>query len=363
MKRKIGILTFHRAVNYGAALQAYALQRFMNEKGIDAEVIDYYNIKIENEYKAFKLKAHSLKEMVYNFVTIKERIVRKQKFSEFIDKYIKVSEQKYKRENIHNSCDIYDEFWVGSDQVWNLELSNDDLTYLLDFCLGKKRYSYAASIGKDKLSNQEIGMFTEILSSFQGITLREQSGVDLLMSIVNKEMQVVVDPTLLLTKEQWYEIVSQPQINEEYIVVYKITDSKVFDYAMQVSKQEHCKVIVLQAPHRHMPSSFYAERYVSPEEWLGWIANAKYVVTDSFHATVFSIIFEKNFMSLEGYNSGGHKNHRINSILEICNLTSRFTTEVNVDSLINVDIDYKEVKYRLETYIQTSEDFIIQRQN
>lgn len=354
---KIGILTFHRAVNYGAVLQAYALQKFMNTKGIETEVIDYYNKKINKEYCPFKLELRHPKRNLYNLIMFKERYKRKKKFYTFINKYIRLSGKKYSKKNIASVDNQYSKICVGSDQVWNLELSGNDTTYLLDFCHKASRYSYAASIGKMQIGGEEKEIFRENLEKYKAISLREKTAENCLKNIVNKDMQIVVDPTMLLTKKEWEEVSINPQIKEKYILVYKITESKSFEYALKLSKKKGIKVVVLQAPHRHISTQFCARRYDSPEEWIGWIKNAEYVVTDSFHATVFSIIFEKKFVAMEGYNSGGHKNERISNLLNTLELQSKSLVDIDLER-IDEQIEYTEVKRKLDKVIDKSEKYV-----
>lgn len=359
MQRKAGILTFHRAVNYGAVLQAYALQAFMNENGIDVEVIDYRNSKIEEQYKPVRMKFHNIKELAYDVLTINERRIRRKKFDRFINQYFRVSDCMYDRESIEKSCKIYDELWTGSDQVWDLRLSGGDLTYLLDFCREDKKYSYAASIGKSVLDHDEAEIFSSHLETYRAISVREETGRALLKKRIDKDIRVVLDPVFLLTKEQWRKIAVYPRITEDYIFIYKIADSRSFDYALRLSMEEKCKAVVLQAPHRHMPHIFRAERCVSPQEWIGWLDGARFIVTDSFHASAFSVIFEKKFLSFKSC-SINHKNCRIYDMLKLFDLESRFRESADGGS-IKEEIDYGKVKDRLASYIQMSENFIMHR--
>lgn len=357
MNKKAGILTFHRAVNYGAVLQTFALQKFMNDNGIAAEVIDYKNEHIEKSSKAVILDKN-IKAIIYNLITYREKIIRKRKFQNFIKNNIKLSQKEYTKSDIKESEKVYNEFWVGSDQVWNTALTDRDYTYLLNFCDKCGKYSYAASIGKGTIDEDEKEIFKRYLSRYNAVSVREKSNVSALKEFIDIPVNVVPDPTLLLSEDIWEKILVNPDVHERYILVYKINDSNTFQFAEKLSKEKKMKVIVLQAPHRKVPKAFVKRRTDSPEEWIGWIKNAAYVVTDSFHGTVFSIMFKKQFMAITGYNSKGNKNTRIDNILDMCGLNERLSDSLNTEAIDN-NIDYAKVNETLKVWIDRAKRFIL----
>ena len=144
--KKVGIITYHNAINFGAVLQSYALNRYINNCGVECETIDYHSNKIDSSYRLIRYQKGNLKLLLNSFIGIKNNILKKIRFNKF-KKNIVISKCKYDCDNVVSANDVYKTFITGSDQVWNLDL-NDDVNYYLDFVNGdNKRNSYAASFG------------------------------------------------------------------------------------------------------------------------------------------------------------------------------------------------------------------------
>lgn len=355
---KIGILTFHSAVNYGGVLQAYALQEEIKKIGGVPEIVDYKTPYFAKRYSPVYIPSFSLKKIAYALLDMPNVISKNRKFKRFSNKFLKLSERAYDRITIKSACGDYQKFIVGSDQVWNLQLTDNDTTYLLDFCDdNSKKYSYAASFGSSRLDSGAISVFQDKLLGFQAVSVREESAkhnADAMLS--GKEARVDIDPTMFLSSGEWEKCCVAPNINEKYIVVYKLNQSQAFDCAKKLSEATGLKVVVLQAQLKGVPYGFICKRKPSPEEFLGWIKHSEYVVTDSFHGTAFSIIFHKKFMTLPDKRPD-NRNTRIENLLKLASLENRMG---NGDSceLIHNEIDYKNTDARIRAVRAGSERYL-----
>lgn len=342
--KKIGILTFHRALNYGAVLQAYALEKKMSnitDEEVMVELIDYRCPKIETSRKiANKFSKISLK----NCARVIALVWKKAKFDNFLKK-IKISKEIYSIENLNNINEEYDKIVVGSDQVWNYLLTEKDYTYLLNFKLdNKKKYSYAASLGLNDLGN-EREKYNKVLNCFNKISVRENESVDILKNIGVEVNGVHLDPTLLLTGKEWLDYLNiNGASKEKYILVYNILKpEKMFELAKEISCKTGYRIIYI--PNGIMPPKNTGKlMFPNIVKFIELFANAEYIITNSFHGTVFSIEFHKKMLiELLGE---GKSNARVKSLLKICNLEDRIFAEDYTK--IFEDINWETVDKNLE---------------
>lgn len=350
--KKIGILTFQDTVNYGAVLQEYALQRFINkEYGNICEVIDYKNSELEKVEKPLKLfKQKSLKGIIKYITCHGYQINKWERFDNFKKNYVNISQEDYDKETITNADKKYDKFIVGSDQVWNTQLTGNDFTYYLDFIKDShKKNSYAASFGYSKLPEEVKEKAIDLLKDFNTLNIREKQGKEIIINeIKNKEVNVVMDPTFLLDKEEWKKFADENE--KSYIVVYMIDFKKeVFDFIKKIAKEEKCKIIYI---HDAILSQIgmINSRDASPEQFISLINNAKIVVTGSFHALCLSIILEKDFYYT--LNSLNNRNSRLINLIELTRLENRQV--LNGECKTREKIDYSKVNEKLKPYIEKS---------
>jgi hypothetical protein len=317
MNYKVGIVTLYsNNYNYGAHLQAFALQWALKSIGVDSEIIDYdWNAY----YKPDAIDKNPSRTIKGFFKNIYSNILygskfksRKDAFDSFDKHNIKISSQKYDARNIEKANIVYDAFVTGSDQVWRLidrdPKAND--AFLLNFT-NKIKMSYAASIGLDHISEELSIVFKNALSSIDYVSVRERSGNELLSKIVNRDIETVLDPTLLLTKEQWNLVKENYSYPNNYIFCYFLSsDERERRFATKLSHELHTPIISLS--HLRVNYRRYDEKFnsiklydVSPGKFISLIENASVVLTDSFHAAVFSTIYEKEFFV---FNRGEKKN-------------------------------------------------------
>ena len=227
---KIGTLTYHRAVNYGAVLQTYALQKVLGNLGVDTEVVDYRAPYIEWIYKPFCMRnVKTFRDVLKVIEGAPIKYKKKKQFFNFLDKHIKVSKEAYTVHNIEKANEVYDMFLTGSDQVFNLDCSNNDKNYFLEFVTdSKKKNSYAASFGFDKVPNGQENEYKELLVDFNNISVRENQGVKIVEDVAQKEAIEVLDPTLLLSAKEWEQIIEEPKVKEKgYILIYAMKPSEM----------------------------------------------------------------------------------------------------------------------------------------
>jgi polysaccharide pyruvyl transferase WcaK-like protein len=319
---KVGVITFHSANNYGAILQTWALQKVLKDMGLDAGVINYHPDIIDGLYDPMKLAtgwrriAKKLTLSIKNPVSLK----RYKKYKAFNRKHLKLIGDFRTYKQLADAKLNLDAYIVGSDQVWNTDHTDGfDPAYLLSFAEAKKkRISYAASIGKEYFQPRFREDFKEGFKQFTAISVREKSAVNAVQELSGQKVDVVLDPTLLLKKEDYNDIKVPSPIKEPYILVYMIEKNE------QVVKLANKLSISLGLPilqRRYIPGfknqlePFYT---ADTGEFLGLMEAAEYVITNSFHGTVFSIIYKKPFISMLHTDTGS----RTKDLLEDLNLES-----------------------------------------
>lgn len=348
--KKVGIITIHKAYNYGAALQSFALQKKMQSLGVDAEVIDFDPPQMVELRKVFA-KCNSVKNILRNvraLFTYKKIKERAKKFQKFMSENMVLSQKTYT--NGQDFIDFppkYDCLVTGSDQTFCLHLGpnvDEMKPYFLENVEGKK-VSYASSFGeKIKLNTkQEEEWIAKMLTQYQHLSVREDASADYVNKLTGMQAQVVLDPTLLLQKDEWstYEKPTKHD-NDKYILFYSVLSDKwVVEYVKEFSRRTNLKLIAIHQKNAfEFSCGFQRCINIGPGEFLSFIKNAEYVVTTSFHATVFSLIYNKRFSSLilgEG--------NRLTSLLKLVGLESRLIRkgENNLSQQFNEQIDYDSV--------------------
>lgn len=300
--KKIRIVTFQNACNQGAILQCFALLNAIKKIGYkDVEVLNYRNPNIENEYKVFSkptgkyLVFKYIKSLIRGIVYYNNLNTRNKKFEKVINEKLVLTKPLTKKEILKNNYDSNFVFVAGSDQIWNTDLTNGfDDVYFLNFGENIRKISYAASIGKNALNEKYEQKISDALDEFQAISVREETAKNVLSKQTKKDITVVLDPTLLLNREDWD--LHTVDINEtKYILVY-MANKDCVDIVNYVSQKENLKIICVDKNRKDMfKGNIKTDITVTPFEFISYIKNAEYVFTTSFHATIFSIIFNKKF--------------------------------------------------------------------
>jgi hypothetical protein len=323
---KIAILTFHNTNNYGAMLQTYALQRKLEELCCHVSVLDYRNTQLEKCHSKKALRdQRSIKSFVlYLLLGSKHNKVVK-RFRDFRKNYIRLTDVLYFKGNISESNDYFDVFIVGSDQVWNNQITGNDTTYLLDFVReDKKIASYAASFGFSEVPDVLQPIYKALLSRFTSISVREKEAIKIISNLVGRDDSLLVlDPTLLLTKKEWDAVAGQVRyVSEKYVLVYVFGRPKfLYSAARIIAKQMGCKIYIIGADYRKQIGFHYLDD-LGPQEFLWYMNNASFVITNSFHGSVYSIIFNKQFY-VDHLAISSKTGSRLSNLVRLFDLQSR----------------------------------------
>lgn len=359
---KVEIVTLHRITNFGSMLQTYATQTAIEKLGHQAEILDFVPIGMTYKRALFPTGNTSFiiqaAKFIPRFICLTTEFVV---MKDFIKRFIKVSPKLY-----HNYQEILDEipdadvYLSGSDQVWNTQNHNpdDDLkAYYLGFVPeGKRRVAYAGSFGKNSFTDTEIAIMKEYLAKYNFISVREDDGIDILKRLGFNKGIHVVDPTLLLSGEEWRTFASSHKKPKPgYIFVYNLNRNQLIkQIAVKLSKQTGLRIInfadtydfISGAKNRLVNNAF---------DFINHISNADYVVTDSFHGTAFSINLNRQVVTVRAprYNS------RLESILRLTGLQSRMVgdMEEGMTELLT-PIDYDLVNPRLEAARKASYSYL-----
>lgn len=328
---KVHILTFHRALNYGAILQCYGLYKTISRIS-QCDVIDYRASCIEKRYKIFTSNS-SIKGVAKALLTAPVVKKKRKKFDEFLKNNIDVTQIANNQRELKSIWwDKSDSFCVGSDQVWNLDLVNNDTSFLLDFIPhGAKRFSYAASIGSD-VKTEWKELFRKYLGTFNGISVRETTAQKQLDKY-GITASVEIDPVFLLTKEEWFEKAHKVK-SESYVLVYLLQKADSFmKSAIEYAEKHGKKVIIISTGLKRQYDAEYVSD-CSPEEFLGYFMGADMIFTNSFHGIAFSILFNKQFYyQLQGNNV--KTNSRLFDIISLFQLETRNAENINSENVID----------------------------
>lgn len=356
--KKIGIITFHCSYNYGSVLQAYALQKYIMNHGYDVKVIDYQsrNYDMYHLFKLWMLK-HPIKLIAEN-IHINRLIRRKHNFLHFINESINLTDKTYSyNDDLTVLNDEFDVFIAGSDQIWNpICTGGVDPNFFLKFVDGSQntKISYAPSLAHSFFEEKILQEMCRYIESFNAISVREDSGKKLLKNKIRKNIEVVLDPTMLLDENDYKELEIKSIISKPYIFVYMLEkdDSSLIDYVSNLSKEKGLDIIYLHLNNIFSGSHVHNVYGCKVGEFLGYMRNAEYVVSNSFHATVFSIIYHKRFCTFKTEKSYS----RMVGLLNALGLENRI---YNQGFIIENNINYDEVMLRLETLREPSVSFLI----
>lgn len=352
----VGILTFHRAVNYGAVLQSYALTMACRNKcGVNCEIIDYHCPFIEQYYNSrFLLLPRNWKRLISYILFNGNIFPNKKRLESFLEDHNCLSNRAFfSEENLNAIVDTYSSIISGSDQVWSPLAAGFDRAYFLTFVEEKnKKRSYAASLGVSDLTEEQLNEYGIRLSGFHNYSVREPSAKDIIEKILpSTRVTVDVDPTLLLNRQEWLSSICDERIRnkikklDSYILVYCISEnSSLFCLAKKLSLMLNKKVIYINDKWRPRVGVINISK-CNIDEWLTLFLKASYVVTDSFHGTVFSVIFGKTFCTFQALNS--KRSTRILSLLSALELEDRIINEKLV-LFPSTEIDYFKVYTRLD---------------
>ena len=351
----VGILTYHSAYNFGSAIQAYATQQTVNKIIGNSEIINYRLQEQDYFYQTYYRMKYGPKVLLKDlmmFPVVGKRSVRAKRFEDFFSNYFVLTDRLTEPEEVSALWNQYSILISGSDQIFSKkshELRNNEWKYMDPYLLegfNGKKISYASSIGG--ATAEDIQHIVPSLQKFDSLSFREESVAKKIEDILGEPIKVVLDPTFLLTKEEWIEKLKLRRVEDEkYILVYSLrnpqTVSKLIKPLKAMAKKMDCKVKMV-TPFTYIPlldSTFENHLEYGPREFLSALYNAECVVTDSYHGSILSVNFNKDFYSLCGNTT--HELRKVD-ILERLGLRERVISNPNI--LLKQDyelIDYDRI--------------------
>lgn len=370
--KKIGTITFHCAYNYGAMLQTYALQQRIKSKGYKTEIIDFVPDELNDAYKVQLLDfSKGINRFISSLTTYNIKKKREEIFKKFLNEKIEISLKKFRTVDELRKAELdYDLCITGSDQVWNPEIVHSS-AYFLDFGNKKMgRMSYAASFGQENILEKYEEEIGALLKNFEIISVREKSGIDLVKRLSKKDAIQVLDPVFLLSKEEWKflenDVIEKLNLKNGYILLYSMEKNvKLLEYAEKLKKYMNKPIVIIHSSYglkvqiEILKSKNINIVVAGPQEFITLFSNANFIITNSFHGTSFSIIFDKPFLCIPH----STRNTRMESILNLLKLEKRFLKDTDnylEGKELYIKGNFKDVKTELimKKEIEKSENFL-----
>lgn len=366
---KIKTITCQHVYNYGASLQAYALQHYLEGLGNDVKIIRFipwYHHRYEIFYIGKNSKYYNITrnnpilKIVYCLLKNSHQLItwkRKASFDNFDELFLKLTEKKYETSSaIKKDPPEADLFIAGSDQIWNTDCPNGhEPAYYLDFGSHAYKVSYAASFGISEIANDSKDSVRSFISKLDRVSVRESSGLKILENLGFENVTKVVDPVFLLNQKEWIALSRRARkynIKNRYLFLYNfIDDPRIRNFTTYVAKKLQLKIVSVN-DFKKIDYADYNINDAGPLEFINLLAGAELVIGNSFHATAFSVIFHKSFFS---FSLASQKNSsRMTDFLKQLDLSSRFNPDTYIDSLIR----YDQVQEKLNIEIDKSKKYL-----
>lgn len=362
--KKIATITFHSPYNFGSNLQAFALQEYIKklcDNNCTYNIINLQKKEQEEMYKIYDVLSfrNFIKRKI--FWGYKKDIRKKEKlFEEFINNKLNLT-KKYKTLDDIKKYELeYDYYISGSDQIWNLNAHDFDWANLLEFVQKGKKISYAASFGpsKQNWTDEQKERMKKGLELYNHLSVREQGSFNNVVELTGKKPEIHVDPTMLLEKEQWENIIDKEQFYKgKYIFYYDLSGKKEnIELAKRISKDLNITIVVARNHHKiHLIKEFEKVYQTGPIEFLNLVKNANLVLSSSFHGTVFSIILNKPFFALNG-----SSDFRISTLLKKMKLDNRSIDSNDYEEKMKqvYDIDFSSANKEINKEREKSEKYL-----
>ena len=381
--KPIGLVTCYFHHNYGSVLQAYATEMIFKKMNIPFETIA---CKAPKTYMKSNRFIYLIKKLLigdWKMAVGKIKIkyyrnkypetfgqnyeVRNKCFENFIHSFFHLSSIHNTREELHRNANKYSAILVGSDQLWRTD-SVEHGYYTLEWVPDHiKKIAYSTSFGITKVPRFQIKKNQKFMKRFDYMALREKSGCEIVYQLTGRKVDIVLDPTLLFTGEQWLHIQNKDAfIKEPYIFCYLLGNNKdQRDFIRRFKQKTNLKIVALLHLDEYIPSdenfADITPYNVGPAEFLNLIRNAQYIFTDSFHCSVFSILYKKNFYTFSRFNNKAKQNTntRIDNLLEITGLQNRkISSNQDIHDILNIKSDFLQTEKKLDDLRKQSFDYI-----
>lgn len=355
----IAIVTLHRVYNYGSALQAYATQKIFENRGHKVCIIDYITPQ-RTKWKLFWGNgAKNESGIVYRFAKIGSFILKDKTFGYFVRSKLNLTKKYVTVDELEKAPPKAELYVTGSDQTWNSDYNEGvDRGFFLDFLPeNERRISFVSSFGKIKLDCDEINETRKYLTRYEKISVREDSAVDIINEMGIETPVQLIDPTLMLTKEEWLSVASKRLVKEPYLILMLLynEDNHATEYARRIADEKGLKVVKISWEMKRPPMVDKLFTHRSPSDFLSLFSNADFVVTNSFHGLAFSINLEKQFIVI----SRNEFNSRIESLLRLIGQSDRLV--YNMQQAIEQSekkLDFFQVRESIRIEREKVDDFL-----
>ena len=339
--KKIGICTLFTGYNFGSALQAYASKVIVSKMNFEPKVFKISGSLVKGrDVRLNKMLILFIRMMMYsenkfnvvksfkgnNKSDINETTIKE--FNKFYSEKINPDIISYKKLKKVSKNDSYVAFICGSDQIWNSTAFYVDPFYYLDFCPREKRIAYAPSFGRTYIPTYNKKIIKKYLNNIDRLSIRENSGKKMIKDLLDRDVEVCLDPTLLLSKDEWKKALDIKKIDENYVFCYFLNEpsKNAKNMIHKLEKEKNLKIIFINNSY-----SFDNVIYGGPETFLTYLSSASYIITDSFHGVAFSINFQKKFYVFDRNYVTENQSTRIKSLLNIIHLDKTFEASDLID--------------------------------
>lgn len=366
---KLAILTWLHNGNYGSILQAYALQRYLMDRGYDVNNINLNPSVVEKvknllqQHNSFSLFAEK-KDAFMAKKACKDKkgmARRRERFEQMLNKEFELTKVFRKFKDLKELDGKYDAYICGSDQIWSPMLMCP--SYFFDFVSdSRKLIAYACSLGVSSIPEEKKDKMAYLVNRFQYVSAREQSGYQLLTNIYSGGVKINVDPTFLLTEDKWNKITATRLVDGDYLLCYFLSyQPEYWNCVEKIAAQKGWKVVVVPVTKESYRYQAEVLNDVGPKEWLSLVKHAKGVITDSFHGCVFSIIFKKSFRVFKRFSDDSVKsqNSRVYTLLETYNLENLLMDKDDYNWYNISKSEYEKITSLKDTLAQDSANWLI----
>lgn len=352
--QRIGVLTFFNTLNYGAMLQCFALNKYLNNMEYDSKVILYKCEAVTKREMPFAfIRLKDPKRFVKGALSVAYKLGKNKNFKKFREKNIVSTAKVFRRKDVHALNDAFDTFVVGSDQVWNPLITGNDMTFFLDFAeKNKKKVAYAASCGDTYLTEYYSSGARNMMQEFDHISVREAGGIGFIEELTGKTAVQVCDPVFLLGVDEWREVQIPVKVKKKYVLVYFIHYSynETMQKAKEYAAQHDFDVIYINNTYK-IEKNVINYRTYGPEQFLYLIDNAECVITGSFHGYCFSLMFHKRVF----YEKSKYGGTRVSALAELVGFDDKIVDNISEETFF----DYEDADSELKHLIASSQKYLI----
>lgn len=364
--KKVGIITFHNSYNCGSMLESYAMQTILEKGNMNAEIVNFSSDGQKELYSVW-FKNNSIRNIIKNIMltTVHKRLVRNNnKYEEFKNKNFKLSKE-YKTNDKISEKD-YSIVVAGSDQIWNITIKDYDSAYFLDWVKKARKVAYSPSFGAKNILKYSDNpqKYIDYINDFDALSIREKNGSKWLKDLINKDVEVLLDPTMLLDREDYDKIMADDvKVDGKYIFFYSPGfNPEICAYVKKIADKYNLKVITWSTKayctKRIRRFGFELADYENPAMYLYLIKNAELVITTSYHGTIFSTIYRKKFITVKNGEMYGDDD-RVITLLEQMDMMDRLIPyEFKDDFDYLAEVDYSNYDKKVSQLRKKSMDYI-----